>query len=180
MICRFCKKEIDKQDAFEDKNKVGYYYCNEEHYKLQQNKIKYKAPKINNVGEPNERRILTDYIQEQYIKQGWDKHDINWKIITAQIKNMMDEDKNLTYSRIRYVLWYLIEIKEVNLFEEENFNGSILNLIPFSYQEAESYWKQTKAIKEAVKDLDYELSESYTVIKVNCNKNEKTLKWEDL
>lgn len=175
--CRFCKKDITKEGAYIAGK--GMYYCNEQHYKLQQDKIKYKAPKENKNGEPNDRRLLTDYIQEQFVNQGWDKHDINWKIMTAQVKNMQEENPNLNYNWIRYCLWYLIEIKESNLFDE-NFNGSILNLVPFVYQEAYQYWKDTRAIKESVKNLSYDLSEQTKVVSVNCNVREKKLNWEDL
>ena len=171
--CRFCKKEIDKNTAYSVE--LGRYYCSKEHKILQDNKTKYKAPKTNIDGEPNERRMLTDYIQEQFVNQGWDKHDINWTLMTAQIKNMQKENPKLTYNWIRYCLWYLIEIKQQNLFNEE-FNGSILNLVPFVFLEAYNYNKETRVIKEKIQDYK-EDTERKVVIRT---KAEKRKSWEEL
>ena len=71
-------------------------------------KNKYKSPRKKSDGTENLRRKLTDYIQELYINQGYDKHDIDWKLITAQIKNFMKDDSSITYSGIKYTLWYLV------------------------------------------------------------------------
>lgn len=171
--CRFCKKEIDKSTAYSVE--LGRYYCSKEHKILQDNKTKYKAPKTNTDGEPNERRMLTDYIQEQFVNQGWDKHDINWTLMTAQIKNMQKENPKLTYNWIRYCLWYLIEIKQQNLFNEE-FNGSILNLVPFVFLEAYNYNKETRVIKAKIQDYK-EDTERKVVIRT---KAEKRKSWEEL
>jgi len=66
--CRFCKKIIPKAQAY----KVGAqtYYCDEECYKKQMDKNKYKSPRKKSDGTENLRRKLTDYIQELYINQG--------------------------------------------------------------------------------------------------------------
>lgn len=172
--CRFCKKEITKEGAYSVQQ--GKYYCNEEHYNLQLNKIKYKAPKTNANGEPDDRRMLTDYIQEQFVNQGWDKHDINWTLMTAQIKNIQEKNPNLNYNWIRYCLWYLVEIKKQNLFNEE-FNGSILNLVPFVYTEAYNYWKETKSIKSQTQD--YTEDKVIRVIKKKTDDN-KIIEWDKL
>lgn len=171
--CRFCKKEIDKSTAYSVE--LGRYYCNEEHKQLQENKIKYKAPKTDKNGEPNDRRLLTDYIQKIFVDEGWDKHDINWTLITAQIKNIQKENPKLNCNWIRYCLWYLIEIKHQNLFNDE-FNGSILNLVPFTYIEALNYYKETKRIKEELENYTEDVEK-----KVVCRtKAEKRKNWEEL
>lgn len=171
--CRFCKKEITKEGAYSVQQ--GQYYCSEEHYELQQNKIKYKAPKVKYDGEPNDRRLLTDYIQEIFVDNGWDKHDINWTLITAQIKNIQKENPKLNNNWIRYCLWYMRVIKGQNFFDE-NFNGSILNLVPFVYLEAYDYWKETKNLKYKIEDFKFT---DNTVIKKHRNKN-KIISFEDL
>ena len=128
--CRFCKTEIDKETAY----KVGKasYYCNEECYKKTQEK---KAkPKKNNNDSP--MRDLTDYIQELYIKQGYEKNQINWALIGSQIKNLMEENKNWTYGGIKYTLKYMID-NNINVFDFQS--GSILNLVPFYYNEAKDF-----------------------------------------
>ncbi len=171
--CRFCKKEIDKDTAYSVE--LGRYYCNEEHKQLQENKIKYKAPKVNKDGEPNDRRMLTDYIQEQFVNEGWDKHDINWTLMMAQIKNIQKDNPNLNYNWIRYCLWYLIEIKHQNLFNNE-FNGSILNLVPFTYNEAYAYYKESKNIKKELENYT-EDTERKVIFRT---KAEKRKSWEEL
>lgn len=171
--CRFCKKEITKEGAYSIQQ--GQYYCNEEHYDLQRNKIKYKAPKTKADGEPNDRRLLTDYIQEIFVDGGWDKHDINWTLMTAQIKNIQKENPNLTYNWIRYCLWYMRVIKNQNFFDE-NFNGSILNLVPFVYLEAYNYWKETKELKS--KTEQFNLDENRVIVKQH--KKGKVKKFDDL
>lgn len=174
--CRFCKCDISKDSAYSIEK--GFYYCNEEHYKLQENKIKYKAPREKPNGEVNERRQLTDYIQDIYVKQGYDKHFINWSMLTAQVKNMQKENPKLSYVWIRYVLWYMINIKEINLFKTEDFNGSILNLVPFYYIESYNYWLETKTIKDKIKNMELE-DEVITIHKVK-KENNKVKEWGDL
>ena len=152
--CRFCKKIISKSQAY----KVGdrTYYCDEKCYKKQQDKNKYKAPKIKSDGTDNPRRMLTDYIQELYVNQGYDKHDIDWKFITAQIKNFMKEDKSITYGGIKYTLQYLVNIEDKNLFDSDNFNGSILNLVPTNYMKAKKYCEEMIRLKKEIENFQFE------------------------
>ena len=76
-----------------------------------------KQPKLSDK-EKEDYKILTNYIQSLYIQQGFDKSDIKWVIMTSQIKNMMSENKGLTYAQIKYILWYMVEILELNLFNK--------------------------------------------------------------
>lgn len=162
--CKFCKTEIDKSIAYNPKPKI--YYCNQECCTKQENKSKYKPSKTKSNGEPNDRRLLTDYIQELYINEGWDKYSINWSLICKQIQNIQKDNPKLTYNWIRYVLWYLVEIKQQNLFGE--FDGSILNLVPFTYIEAYNYWKQTKETKTAIQN--FELNDNKCIVVKSINK----------
>ena len=73
--CRFCKQSIDKESAYNPAPRI--FYCNEEHYQKQLDKDKYKPKPIKANGETNQRRLLTDWLMEQHIEQGYDKHDIN-------------------------------------------------------------------------------------------------------
>ena len=43
-------------------------------------------------------------------------NQINWAMLTSQIKNMLDVNKDWNYSTIKYTLWYMCEIAHVNLF----------------------------------------------------------------
>lgn len=172
--CKFCKQEIQKNISYSPKPRE--YYCNCEHYQLQLNKIKYKAPKTNKNGEPNERRELTDYIQKIYIENGWDKHYINWTMLMSQIKTMMSEHK-LKYQGIQYILYYMYEILGINLFNEES-KGSILNLVPFYKIEAEQYFIKTSDIEDNCQS--FEFNDNTIVIKSNSTNNKNRKKEIDI
>ena len=128
-----------------------------------------KQPKLSDK-EKEDYKILTNYIQSLYIQQGFDKSDIKWVIMTSQIKNMMSENKSLTYAQLKYILWYMVEILELNLFNEE-FNGSILNLVPYYIQEAKEFCLKCKDIRESVKGFDF--SDDIRVVRVSGNRDKK-------
>jgi hypothetical protein len=148
--CRYCGKEIEKSTAY----KVGSrsYYCNKECYELSEtkNKKKYKPEK------GTERRSCTDYIQYLYKNASFDDNYMNqsfWAMIGAQLSNIVNQ-YNTKYSAIKYTLWYMVEIKGMNLFDD-NFNGSILNLVGFYLDEAKQYWIETENIKKEIKNFDF-------------------------
>lgn len=154
--CRFCKKEILKSQAYSITSTSGRYFCNEECYKHQMNKNKYKPTKVKFDGSNNPRRKMTDYIMELYVNAGYDKHDIPWELITSQIKNFKDRDKTVTDGGIQYTLWYLVEIEGKNLFNEEEFNGSIINLVPTNYIKAKQYCEEMIKLKKEIEDFQFE------------------------
>ena len=128
------------------------YYCNEEHYNNSlEEKSKSKAKSKSNYDD--EYSKLTSYIKQLYVDNGHSVTNINWAMITAQIKNIKNSLET-TYVWIRYTLWYMVEIKEVNLFDD--YGGSILNLVKFYYVEAKDYWQKTKEIKELSDEFDFE------------------------
>lgn len=99
------------------------------------------------------RKKLTDWIQNYYIRCGWDKNDINWNMITAQIKNM--EDKyNYTDLGLLYTMWFMSSIKDIYLLNDCD-NGSILNLIPFYYDSAQTYYKRDKELEKIYSEYDF-------------------------
>ena len=174
VTCRFCKKKINKSMAL----KVGdrSYYCNETCHKKQEDKIKYKPSKVKSDGQINERRKVTDWIMEYYVSQGVDKHDINWGLITAQLKNIMeekvlidDEMRNLKYSGILLTLKYLVDIEGKNLLNNES--GSVLGLVPSNYIRAKNDYLKTKEIEKAINEFDF--NDDVVVIKKNVDKKSK-------
>lgn len=165
--CRFCHNSIDKSTAYSPKK--GMYYCDEEHYQKYLDKKNYKPSKTKSDGEPNDRRELTDWIQNYYVDvQGWNKYEINWKLITAQLKNIM-EDGDLKYSGILLTLKYLVDIKEMDLLHNES--GSVLGLVPMNYINAKNYWKECQEIKKAVEEFEFD--DEVRVIKRLDNKDNK-------
>ena len=165
--CRCCGKEIDKETAY----KVGKasYYCNEQCYsvtmaKRNKNKVKYEPQ------ESTDRRDYTDYIQKIYLDNGYDKSEIPWALIGAQTKNILSEHEIWSYATLQYILYYMYEVLELNLFTEES-NGSILSLLPFYGIEAEKYFNQTKEIEKSIDEFDF--TDNEIVIKKNCGGKKK-------
>ena len=165
--CRCCGKEIDKETAY----KVGKasYYCNEECYsvtmaKRNKNKVKYEPQ------ESTDRRDYTDYIQKIYLDNGYDKSEIPWALIGAQTKNILSEHEIWSYATLQYILYYMYEVLELNLFTEES-NGSILSLLPFYGIEAEKYFNQTKEIEKSIDEFDF--NDNEIVIKKSCGGKKK-------
>ena len=68
----------------------------------------------------------------------------------------MKDDKNVTYGGIRYTLWYLVNIEDKNLFDSDNFNSSILNLVPTSYMKAKKYCEEMIKLKKEIEDFQFE------------------------
>lgn len=115
---------------------------------------------------------LTDYIQSLYTQQGIDKKMIPWKIITAQTKQIMTEDKTLNYAQLLYILKYMVDILGMNLFSEE-YNGSILNLVPYYINEAREFCIKCKDIRQLASEFDF--TENIRVVKVG--NREKKIKF---
>ena len=132
-----------------------------------------KQPKLSDK-DKEEYTKLTDYIQSLYLQQGIDKQKIPWKVITAQIKQIMTEDKTLTYSQVSYIIKYMVEILEMNLFDDY-FNGTILNLVPYYINEAREFCLKCKEIKKLASDFDF--SDDVRVVKVG-NRSKKVKEME--
>jgi YHS domain-containing protein len=168
--CRNCGKEIDKETAY----KVGKvsYYCNEQCYQQTVQKRNKQKDKYESQIE-TERRSLTDYIQSIYLQQGYDRSEIPWQLLMSQTKNILSEHLNWSYTSIQYILYYMYEVLELNLFAEES-NGSILSLLPFYGIEAEKYYNQTEKISQAVDDFEFDDSK-VVVKKINRKVNHKMI-----
>lgn len=165
--CKNCGTELEKDNAY----KVGKasYYCNEDCYNTKLSKQKMQKRKY----EPKEntdRRLLTDYIQKIYLENGYDKSEINWTMICSQIKNILNDHDKWSYITIQYILYYMYEIEEVDLFAEES-KGSILTLVPFYGIEAEQYYNENNEIEMAIDNFDFK--ENILKIKKNTNYNKK-------
>ena len=80
-----------------------------------------------------ERKALLDYIKEldptaNFVAIGW------------QLKRMIDE--GMTYSGIRYALWYSINVKQMP------YRG--VGIVPYNYEEAKAYWQWQQRMKKQV------------------------------
>lgn len=80
-----------------------------------------------------ERKALLDYIKAL-------DPNANFIAIGSQLKRMTDE--GMTYSGIRYVLWYSINVKHMP------YKG--VGIIPYVYEEAKAYWQWQQRMKQQV------------------------------
>lgn len=80
-----------------------------------------------------ERKELLDYIKEL-------DPNANFILITSRLKRMIDE--GMTYSGIRYALWYSINVKQMP------YRG--VGIIPYVYKEAKAYWQWQQRMKKQV------------------------------
>lgn len=80
-----------------------------------------------------ERKALLDYIKEL-------DTNANFILITSQLKRMTDE--GMTYSGIRYALWYSVNVKQMP------YKG--VGIIPYVYEEAKAYWQWQQRMKQQV------------------------------
>ena len=125
-------------------------------------------PKLSDEDKKSYKSLL-DYIQSLYLSQGYTKQQIPFKVITAQIKQIMTEDKTLNYNQLIYVIKYMVDILEMNLFDE-SFNGTILNLVPYYINEAREFCIKCKDIRKMASEFDFE--DKVKVVKVG-NRDKK-------
>ena len=130
-------------------------------------------PKLSDEDKKSYKSLL-DYIQSLYLSQGYTKQQIPFKVITAQIKQIMTEDKTLNYNQLIYVIKYMVETLEMNLFDD-SFNGTILNLVPYYINEAREFCIKCKDIRKMASEFDFE--EKVRVVKVG-NRDKKVEEME--
>ena len=83
--------------------------------------------------DATERKALLDYIKSI-------DPNANFILITSQLKRMTDE--GMTYSGIRYALWYSINVKKMP------YRG--VGIVPYVYEEAKTYWQWQQRMKKQV------------------------------
>ena len=152
--CRYCGKEILKDEAYHDEGST-MYYCSLLHLNSANQKRLKKEQKNYKSVKGTDRRLVTDYIQAMYRNQGIDDCRIPWDLIGAQMKNLLDEHKDWNYSTLYYVLWYMVEMLDMNLLNDKSHTP--LDLLPYYVIEAKEYWQQCQDINE--KSNAFELSD---------------------
>ena len=106
---------------------------------------------------------LTDYINKLYIREN---QEPNWALIGSQIKNMKKK-YSITETKIRYVLMYLVDIRQMNLLTILE-QGSILNLVPYNIKETDEYLQYQKDVADSARKA--KSKEHNIVINVNRHK----------
>ena len=110
-----------------------------------------------------EEYLLTNYIKKLYEREN---QEPNWILILSQIKNIKKK-YNITGTKIRYVLMYMIDIRQKNLFIDLE-QGSILNLVPYYIEETDEYLQFQKDIVDSAEKAETE--EHNVVVNVNRHK----------
>jgi hypothetical protein len=110
---------------------------------------------------------LTDFILQQYQENGIELTKDDWKFMSSQIKNMISEDKEMTYSGILETLKYLKKFEPDELFSENA--KSILSLVPYRYYKAQNYKKETEKIQNEINNFDFD--DVVVVHKISKNQN---------
>ena len=85
---------------------------------------------------------LTDYIKKLYDEEN---QKPNWALIAGQIQDIKNK-YNITDTKIRYVLMYMVEIRQMNLFTDLE-QGSVLNLVPYYIEETNEHLKFVKLME---------------------------------
>ena len=106
---------------------------------------------------------LKDYINKIYIREN---QKPNWGLIVSQIQNIKNK-YNITDTKIRYVLMYMIDIRQKNLFANLE-QGSILNLVPYYIEETDEYLQFQKDVADSAKKA--KIKEHNIIVNVNRHK----------
>ena len=114
--CRYCGKELEKDNAY----KVGraVYYCSLEcQNSATQKRLKKDQKNFKSI-KGTDRRQVTDLLQQLYYDKGVSDGRIPWDLIGAQMKNMLDEHKDWTYNTIYATLWYMTKVVDMDLLSD--------------------------------------------------------------
>lgn len=111
-----------------------------------------------------EEYLLTNYIKKLYEREN---QEPNWILILSQIKNIKKR-YNITGTKIRYVLMYMVEIRQMNLFTNLVEQGSILNLVPYYIEEEDEYLQFQKDVADSARKA--KIKEHNIVVNVNRHK----------
>ena len=110
---------------------------------------------------PEETEEEKDYkALEQYVKQLFELERMDGKI-TLQIKKLMQDHPEYTYSGIRSSLYYFYEVKK-NPLKKEQYGNSI-NIVPWVYEDAKRYFYEQWQLSQ--KNSDKNIQEYLPKIK---------------
>lgn len=109
--CKICGAEISRGKAYKGDRFKQEKFCSEACYqvRLSQSQRASKGQsqsKPKPIKTPSDRRKVTDLIQSMW------GEDVNWKLLTAQLKNIMKE-YDLTHKDVYYILKYCRDYEQV-------------------------------------------------------------------
>lgn len=132
ITCRVCKTKVDKDSAICLKPKI--YVCCEECKEQYLSKEKNKTSQDK---DSQDRKEFMDYFKSIC------HEEINYKIIYSMLKKMMKGNPSFTYNGMKYTLWYIHDILNINI--------TGVGIIPYYYDEAKKYYDKKQKMKQAIK-----------------------------
>ena len=160
--CRLCGELIDKELAYQDKERKSFYFCNNEHFIEYGQKHAEKVAKSKNPpktqGESQTYKELIDYVYFLYDKK-------IPPFVFKQIKELTTrEHRPLTYKGIELSLRYWVDTTE-HLFDKDTGIG----IVEYVYDEAERFWRDRQRIKKASANYTQDKTISQGTQSVNIN-----------
>lgn len=128
VTCRQCGKSIEREFAIELRK--GWYVCSDACAEAWQAA---HAPKPKQAAN-DDRKALLDDIKSL-------DPNANFTAIAARLKRMTT-DYNMSYSGMRYALWWSIEVMGME------YKG--IGIMPYIYNDAKVYWEWTQRMKRQV------------------------------
>lgn len=158
---------VDRDSAYQDNERKGYYFCNNEHFIEYQDKVAQKSinPPVSTQFDPKERarRELIDYVYILYNKQ----------IPTFVFKQIKDfttrKQKPLTYKGMELSLRYWVDTLG-NQFDGDTGIG----IVEYVYDDAERFWKDKQRIMKASQNI----KQDNVVQKSACKSSVEVLKYK--
>lgn len=143
--CRLCGASIDKASAYQDKERKGFYFCNEEHFIKYSNKLAKKSPNphLSQGNRANDSyKELIDYIYLLYDKK-------IPAIVFKQIKDFTTKSKRpFTYKGIELSLRYWVDTLG------NPFDGNTgIGIVEYVYDDAEQFWKDKQRVAKAAQEM---------------------------
>ncbi len=160
--CRYCGEMVNKDSAYQDKERRGYYFCNHEHFIKDKEKVAKKAASEPKVPiRPQAYNELIAYVYELYNKN-------IPSFVFKQISDMTKRTtKPFTYKGIELSLRYWVDT--LNHGFDRN-NG--LGIVEYVYDEAEQFWKDRQRVARAAQEMKKD-----DVITQNTKTNVEALKY---
>lgn len=144
--CRFCGEVIDREVAYQDKQRKGWFFCNEEHFIESMNKVAKNPVNSQNPPKPPSNQAyfeLVDYIYNLYDKQ-------IPAFVFKQIKDLTTrKQRPFTNKGIELSLRYWVDTLE-NPFDKDMGIG----IVEYVYDDAERFWKDKQRIKRASENME--------------------------
>lgn len=141
--CRYCGEMIDRDLAYQDKERRCYYFCNHEHFIKDKEKAVKKSTSEPKVPiRPQAYNELIAYVYELYNKN-------IPSFVFKQISDMTKRTiKPFTYKGIELSLRYWVDT--LNHGFDRN-NG--LGIVEYVYDEAEQFWKDRQRVARAAQEV---------------------------